>query len=100
MLPVPLVPDGRTIRRDNQTAPADETGTRVCIPVTNSIEALHAKLRRAVRVRGHFPADEAVLKPLFLVSNLTAKERRMPAREWTAAEAQFAILFEDRFAIT
>jgi putative transposase len=78
----------------------DETGTGICIPVTNAIEALHAKLRRAVRARGHFPHDDAVLKLLFLVLNLAAKEWRMPAREWTAAKAQFAILFEDRFAIT
>jgi transposase-like protein len=28
------------------------------------------------------------------------KERKMPAREWTAAKAQFAILFEDRFTTT
>jgi hypothetical protein len=39
-----------------------------------------------------------VLKLLFLVLNLTAKEWKMPAREWTAAKAQFAILFEDRFS--
>ena len=73
---------------------------RRIIYTTNAIEALHAKLRRAVRARGHFPTDEAVLKLLFLVLNLAAKEWRMPAREWTAAKAQFAILFEDRFAIT
>jgi putative transposase len=78
----------------------DETGTAILIPVTNAIEALHAKLRRAVRARGHFPTDEAVLKLLFLVLKLAAKEWRMPAREWAAAKAQFAILFEDRFAIT
>ena len=41
---------------------------------------------------------EAVLKLLFLVLNLATKEWKMPAREWTAAKAQFAILFEDRFA--
>ena len=75
----------------------DETGTAVYIPVTNAIEALHSKLRRAVRARGHFPTGEAVLKLLFLVLNLAAKEWRMPAREWTAAKAQFAILFEGRF---
>jgi putative transposase len=74
--------------------PAD---VRRIIYTTNSIEALNAKLRRAVRARGHFPTDEAVLKLLFLVLNLAAKEWRMPAREWTAAKAQFAILFEDRF---
>ena len=70
---------------------------RRIIYTTNAIEALNAKLRRAVRARGHFPTDEAVLKLLFLVLNLTAKEWKMPAREWTAAKAQFAILFEDRF---
>ena len=73
---------------------------RRIVYTTNAIEALHAKLRRAVRARGHFPTDEAVLKLLFLVLNLAAKQWRMPAREWTAAKAQFAILFEDRFAIT
>ena len=72
---------------------------RRIIYTTNAIEALNAKLRRAVRARGHFPTDDAVLKLLFLVLNLAAKEWRMPAREWTAAKAQFAILFEDRFAI-
>ena len=71
---------------------------RRIVYTTNAIEALHSKLRRAVRARGHFPTDEAVLKLLFLVLNLAAKEWRMPAREWTAAKAQFAILFEDRFA--
>ena len=70
---------------------------RRIIHTTNAIEALNAKLRRAVRARGRFPTDEAVLKLLFLVLNLTAKEWKMPAREWTAAKAQFAILFEDRF---
>jgi putative transposase len=70
---------------------------RRIVYTTNAIEALHAKLRRAVRARGHFPTDEAVLKLLFLVLNLAAEERRMPAREWSAAKAQFAILFEDRF---
>jgi len=74
--------------------PAD---VRRIIYTTNAIEAVHAKLRRAVRTRGHFPHDDAVLKLLFLVLNLAAKEWRMPAREWTAAKAQFAILFEDRF---
>ena len=73
---------------------------RRLVYTTNAIEALHSKLRRAVRARGHFPHDDAVLKLLFLVLNLAAKEWRMPAREWTAAKAQFAILFEDRFTTT
>jgi putative transposase len=73
---------------------------RRMVYTTNAVAALHAKLRRAVRARGHFPHDDAVLKLLFLVLNLAAKEWRMPAREWSAAKAQFAILFEHRFAIT
>lgn len=39
------------------------------IPVTNAIEALNSKLRRAVRTRGHFPNDDAAMKLLYLVLN-------------------------------
>jgi transposase-like protein len=58
------VPDGRTIRRDRfdlsrTSAPA------ILIPVTNAIEALNAKLRRGVKIRGHFPTDEAAIKLLY-----------------------------------
>ena len=64
---------------------------------TNAIEALNAKLRRAVRARGHFPTDEAAMKLLFLVLNRSEKEWTMPPREWCVAKAQFAILFAERF---
>jgi putative transposase len=64
---------------------------------TNAIEALNSKLRRAVRARGHFPTDEAVMKLLFLVLNRAEKEWRMPPREWAMAKAQFAVLFGERF---
>jgi putative transposase len=70
---------------------------RRIIYTTNAIEALNAKLRRAVRARGHFPSDDSALKLLFLVLNLAEKEWRMPPREWALAKAQFAILFEERF---
>ena len=70
---------------------------RRLIYTTNAIEALNAKLRRAVRARGHFPTDEAATKLLFLVLNRIEKEWTMPAREWSIAKAQFAILFGERF---
>src|SRR5215208_4261053 len=70
---------------------------RRIIYTTNAIEALNAKLRRAVRTRGHFPNDDSALKLLFLVLNLAEKEWRMPPREWAMAKAQLAILFEERF---
>ena len=71
--------------------------TTIFIPVTNAIEALNSKLRRAVRARGHFPTDEAALKLLFLVLNRSEKEWKMPPREWAMAKAQFAVLFGQRF---
>jgi len=71
---------------------------RRIVYTTNSIEALNAKLRRAVRTRGHFPNDESAIKLLFLVLNRSEKEWRMPPREWAIAKAQFAILFDQRFA--
>jgi putative transposase len=76
--------------------PAD---VRRIIYTTNAIEALNAKLRRAVRTRGHFPSDDSALKLLFLVLNLAEKEWRMPPREWAMAKAPFAILFEERFQV-
>ena len=70
---------------------------RRIIYTTNAIEALNAKLRRAVRARGHFPTDESAIKLLFLVLRQAQKEWKMPPREWGIAKAQFAILFECRF---
>jgi putative transposase len=64
---------------------------------TNAIEALNAKLRRAVRARGHFPSDEAATKLLFLVLNRSEKEWIMPPCEWAMAKSQFAVLFGERF---
>src|SRR3954469_6900718 len=66
---------------------------------TNAIEALNAKLRRAVRARGHFPTDEAATKLLFLVLNRSEKEWIMPPREWSMAKSQFAVLFGERFTM-
>jgi putative transposase len=72
---------------------------RRIIYTTNAIESLNAKLRRAVRARGHFPTDDSAMKLLYLVLNLAAREWKMPPREWMMAKAQFAILFEGRFVI-
>ena len=83
----------------NQSIPAETAGTEIFILVTNAIEALNAKLRRAVRARGHFPSDEAATKLLFLVLNRSEKEWIMPPREWSMAKSQFAVLFGQRFAM-
>ncbi len=83
----------------NEPIPAKRAGTAILIPVTNAIEALNSKLRRAVRARGHFPSDEAATKLLFLVLNRSEKEWIMPPREWAMAKSQFAVLFGERFTI-
>lgn len=70
---------------------------RRIIYTTNAIEALNAKLRRAVRARGHFPNDDAATKLLYLVLNRSEKEWKMPPREWAMAKAQFAVMFGERF---
>jgi len=72
-------------------------GVRRIIYTTNAIEALNAKLRRAVRTRGHFPTDEAAIKLLYLVLRQVADEWKMPPREWCEAKTQFAIMFDERF---
>jgi transposase-like protein len=65
VLPVPLVPDGRTIRQD-LSGPNRTPDTAIFIPVTNAVESLHRSLRKIIKTRGSFPTDEAALKLLFL----------------------------------
>jgi transposase-like protein len=74
-------------------------GTAILIPVTNAIESLHSRLRKAVRVRGHFPSDEAASKLLFLVLREVSQNWKMASREWNAARTQFAVMFGDRFVV-
>ena len=48
-------------------------GVRKIIYTTNAVEALHAKLRRAVKTRGRFPSDDAASKLLYLISEPLGK---------------------------
>lgn len=86
-------------RRWEQVIPffAFPLAVRRIIYTTNAIEALNAKLRRAVRTRGHFPSDEAATKLLYLVLRQVVGEWKMPPREWSEAKTQFAIMFDERF---
>jgi putative transposase len=73
---------------------------RRIVYTTNAIEALNSTLRRAVRVRGHFPSDDAATKLLYLVLNRAAANWKRPPREWVEARTQFAITFGERFRIS
>lgn len=67
------------------------------IYTTNAIESLHMRLRKIIKMRGHFPSDEAALKVLWLaLRNITADWGRA-AKEWKVVMNQIAILYADRF---
>jgi putative transposase len=72
---------------------------RKMIYTTNAVESLHRSLRKIIKTRGSFPTDEAAMKLLFLAIRNAGVHWRRPI-EWTAAMGQFAILFEDRFAVS
>jgi putative transposase len=72
---------------------------RKMIYTTNAVESLHRSLRKIIKTRGSFPTDEAAMKLLFLALRNAGVHWRRPI-EWTAAMGQFAILFDDRFAVS
>ena len=73
---------------------------RRVIYTTNAIESIHARLRKIIKTRGHFPSDDAASKLIWLaLRNITAQWGRA-AKEWRAAMNQFAIAYGDRFTRT
>ena len=70
---------------------------RKVIYTTNIIESLNRTLRKAVKNRGHFPTEDAVMKVLYLAIKGVSKKWTMPIRDWKSALNQFAIRFSDRF---
>lgn len=70
---------------------------RRVIYTTNALESVHARLRKIIKTRGHFPNDEAATKLIWLaLRNITATWARA-APTWRQAMNQFAILYGDRF---
>jgi len=70
---------------------------------TDSIESLHARMRRATRARGHFPNEQAALKCLYLVVRSLDPTGRGAERwmnRWKPALNAFAITFEGRLSPT
>jgi putative transposase len=68
---------------------------------TNAIESVNARIRRAVKARGHFPNEQAALKCVYLaVMSLdpTGRGRKRWITRWKAALNAFEITFEGRLA--
>ena len=72
---------------------------RTILYTTNAIESLNAQVRKAVRIRGHFPSEEAATKLIWLVLRKVQTRWKSPPTSWQAAKAQLAIQFEDRFVV-
>jgi putative transposase len=70
---------------------------RRVIYTTNALESVHARVRKIIKTRGHFPTDEAATKLIWLALRNIMAEWSRPAPHWRAALNQFAILYEDRF---
>jgi putative transposase len=68
---------------------------------TNAIESVNARIRRAVRARGHFPNEQAALKCVYLaVMSLdpTGQGRKRWITRWKAALNAFDIAFDGRLS--
>ncbi|QYA98317.1 IS256 family transposase [Streptomyces anulatus] len=72
---------------------------RKIVCTTNAIESVNARIRKAVRARGHFPTEQAALKCVYLaVMSLDPKgtgAKRWTMR-WKAALQAFDITFDGR----
>ncbi|YCK38276.1 IS256 family transposase [Actinomadura sp. ATCC 39365] len=80
-----------------------DTEIRRVICSTNAIESVNARIRRAVKARGHFPNEQAALKCVYMaIMSLdpTGKGRKRWITRWKAALNAFAITFEGRLTST
>ena len=70
---------------------------RKVIYSTNAIESVHARFRRSVRARGHFPNEQAAMKCLYLtIRSLDPTGRSRWTNRWKPALNAFAVTFEER----
>ena len=72
---------------------------RRVIYTTNSLESVHARLRKIIKTRGHFPNDDAATKLLWLALRNITRRWTMPVRPWREAMTQFAVLYQERFVV-
>jgi putative transposase len=70
---------------------------RKVLYTTNALESVHARLRKIIKTRGHFPNDAAATKLIWLALRNITETWWKAANYWHVAMNQFAILYEDRF---
>lgn len=72
---------------------------RTVIYTTNAIESINARIRKAVKARGHFPNEQAALKCIYLAImaiDPTGKGRQRWTNRWKPALNAFTIAFPGR----
>jgi putative transposase len=69
---------------------------RRVVYTTNTIEAMHRQIRKAIKTRGHFPDEQAATKLIYLAIE-RAETKWRSARSWTPARRALKIHFADRF---
>lgn len=78
-----------------------DTEIRRIICTTNAIESVNARIRRAVRARGHFPNEQAALKCVYMaIMSLdpTGRGRKRWTSRWKSALNAFDIAFDGRLS--
>jgi transposase-like protein len=65
---------------------------------TNAIESLHMTLRKSLKIRGHFPTDEAATKLLYLALKNAMPKLGAP-RDWRVAMQHITLLYGDRVPV-
>src|SRR4051794_13035146 len=68
---------------------------RRVVYTTNTIEAMHRQIRKAIKTRGHFPDEQAATKLIYLAIE-RAETKWRSVRAWTAGLAALKIHFGDR----
>ncbi|MET7498625.1 IS256 family transposase [Streptomyces sp900116325] len=78
-----------------------DTEIRRIVCTTNAIESLNARIRRAVKARGHFPNEQAALKCVYMaIMSLdpTGKGQARWTSRWKTALNAFDITFDGRLS--
>jgi len=68
---------------------------RRVVYTTNTIEAMHRQIRKAIKTRGHFPDEQAATKLIYLAID-RAETKWRSVRAWTNGLAALKIHFGDR----
>ncbi len=74
---------------------------RRIVCTTNAIESVNARIRKAVRARGHFPNEQAALKCVYLAVmalDPTGRGRARWTQRWKGALNAFDITFNGRLS--